>query len=135
MQFMRYINLFSRKCNVMTKNCFVYNNQIFFVVPRSQVSKAIGKDAVNIKSLRDILRRKIRVIAAPSGEGAEAISEFVESIVSPIEFNKLEIRDYVVTITAGRQSKAALIGRNRAREKELTEILRNNFGIMRVRIA
>ncbi len=135
MQLMRYINLFSRISKVTTKNCFVYNGQIYFAVPKSKVSMAIGKNAANVKRLSEILGRKIVIVEMPYEESVNSIEKFVRSIVSPIEFSKLEVRDRMATINAGRQSKAALIGRGRIREKELGEILKDNFGILKVRIA
>ena len=55
--------------------------------------------------------------------------------MNPIEFNKVEVKENSVTISAGRQSKAALIGRNRTREKELADVLKNFFHITKLRIA
>jgi len=135
MQLMRYINLFSKVARVSTTKCFVYNNQIVFAVPKSQVSMAIGKNAENVKRLRDILRKKIKVVAMPSIDSHEGIAKFVGDVVDPIEFNKVEVNDALVTINAGRQSKAALIGRGRIREKELSEVLKNFFKIGKLRIA
>jgi N utilization substance protein A len=134
MQFMRYINLFSRISRISTTNCFVYNNQINFAVPYSKVSQAIGKDAVNVKKLREILRKKIKVIAMPENNNYGEIEKFIKSVIEPVELNKIEIKDNIMTITAGRQSKAALIGRNRVREKELSDILKNYFHILKLRI-
>jgi len=135
MQLMRYINLFSKVSRVSTTKCFVYNNQIVFAVPKSQVSVAIGRDASNVKRLRDILRKKIKVVAMPSIDSHEGIAKFVGDVVDPIEFNKVEVKDALVTINAGRQSKAALIGRGRIREKELADVLKNFFKIGKLRIA
>jgi transcription termination/antitermination protein NusA len=135
MQLMRYINLFSKVSRVSTTKCFVYNNQIVFAVPKAKVSVAIGRDAINIKKLRDILRKKIKVVAMPDVDNREGIGKFVEAVVNPVEFNKIEVKENSVTINAGRQNKAALIGRNRGREKELSEILKNFFHITKFRIA
>ena len=52
---------------------------------------------------------------------------FIKSIVSPVEFKDLEIRNDEIIINAGMQSKAALIGRNRRREQELKEIVKDYF--------
>lgn len=134
MQFMRYINLFSKISRVATTNCFVYNGQIFFAVHPSRVSQAIGKNAVNVKKLRDILGKKIKVVAMPGRDDYQGIEKFIKDVVEPVEFNKIEIKGDSVLITAGRQSKAALIGRNRAREKELSEILKNYFHLSQLRI-
>ncbi len=135
MQLMRYINLFSRVSGVPTKNCFVYNNQIIFAVPKVKVSKAIGKGAINVKKLREILRKNIKVIAMPSIDSNEGISKFVADVVDPVEFTKVELNGNSMTLTAGRQNKAALIGRNRIREKELSDVLKNYFRIAKFRIA
>ena len=135
MQLMRYINLFERTTKVQTMKVFVYNNQIIFAVPRAKVSVAIGRGAVNVRRLNEILRKKIKVVAMPAVDSDEGIGKFVEDVVAPIEFNKIEVRDDSVVITAGRQSKAALIGRNRQREKELGDVLRNFFRISKFRIA
>ena len=135
MQLMRYINLFARTTRVQTTRVFVYNNQIIFVVPRAKVSLAIGRGAINIKRLSEILRRKIRVVAMPTVDSNDEIGKFVEDVVSPVEFNKIEVKDDSAVLTAGRQSKAALIGRGRQREKELASVLRDFFGIVKFRIA
>ena len=133
MRLMRYINLFRKITHISTRNCFVYNNAIIFAVPGQLVPKAVGPHGKNMKIMGEILRKKIKVISmAPDKEHVE---RFISEIVSPITFNKIEIKDNTVTISAGRQNKAALIGRNRQREKELSEILRNFFNIHRVRVA
>jgi len=135
MQLMRYINLFSRTTKVPTTKCFIYNNQIVFAVPKAKVSVAIGKGADNVKKLNGILRKKIKVVAMPASDNREGIGKFVEAVVAPVEFNKVEVKENSVTINAGRQSKAALIGRGRQRERELSEVLKNFFHITRLRIA
>ena len=135
MQLMRYINLFARTTGVSTTKCFVYNNQIFFAVPRAKMSVAIGKDAVNVRRLNEILRKRIRVVVMPSVDDDEGIGKFVEAVVAPIEFNGIEFNGDGVVVNAGRQSKAALIGRGRQREKELGEVLKNYFHISKLRIA
>jgi|SRR3989344_6232566 len=135
MQAMRYINLFSKISKVPTMNCFSYNNKLIFAVPKSKVSIAIGRNAENVKKLSTILRKNIRVIAMPEKNNFEAIGKFIESIVDPVEFTRVDVHNGSVVITAGRQSKAALIGRNRIREKELSNILKDSFGIEKFRIA
>ena len=127
MKLMRYINLFRRTCRVSTTNCFVYNNTIIFAVPRMFVYKAIGKNGSNVKKIGEILRKKVKVIEMPEGVGS--VSKFVEDVVNPVGFNKIEVRDGVISILAGRQNKAALIGRGRIRERELKDILSKCFGI------
>ena len=135
MQLMRYINLFSKVSRVSTTNCFVYNNQIMYCVPEEKMSQAIGKDAINVRKLNDILRKKIKVIVMPNRDDKVGIAKFIAKVIEPVEFNKIDVKDNLAVITAGRISKAALIGRNRMREKELSEILKNYFAIPKLKIA
>jgi transcription antitermination factor NusA-like protein len=71
----------------------------------------------------------------PDKTNREEVAKFIGDVVEPVEFNKIEVKDDSVTINAGRQNKAALIGRNRIREKELFSILKDHFHITKFRIA
>ena len=132
MQFMRYINLFERFSGVSTIDCFVYNNILFFGVPKSKISKALGPGMSNVRKLSEVLRRKVKIISMPLG--GTGIEKFIEDLVKPIEMNSIAINGKEIVISAGMQSRAMLIGRGRIREKELMEILDKSFGIEKVRI-
>jgi len=125
MQDMRYLNLFEKVTRVSTRFCFSYNNNVVFVVPRNLVSKAIGENARNIKRINEILGKRVKVISSP--RGIEDAKKFIESIVNPVTFKNLEIKDNEIIITAGSQSKAALIGRNKRRLIELQKIAKDYF--------
>lgn len=126
MQDMRYLNLFSRITKINTRFCFKYNETIFFCVPKKLLSRAIGENAHNVKKINEVLKKRIRIIACP--EGIEDIKKFIQSIVSPVEFKEIEVKDNEVVLTAGPQSKAALLGRNKRRLIEMQEIVRDYFG-------
>lgn len=123
MRFIRYLNLFEKITRVTTKNCFEYNNMIIFAVHPSQVSRAIGEQGRNIRQMSETLGKKIKVISYP----CRGIYEFIMQIIEPIKFKSLEITEQEVVINAGRQSKAALIGRNRARQEELNGIVKEYY--------
>ena len=126
MRFIRYLNLFSKLTKVRSKNCFFYNQFLIFAVPSALVSKAIGEQGKNVKKLSEIIGRRIKVVALP--RGLEDAESFISNIVSPVQFKSLEISQDEIIITASRQSKAALIGRNKVRLQELAKIVREFFG-------
>ncbi len=132
MQFIRYMNLFGRVSRVSAKHCFTYNNMLVFVVPGYAIERAIGSNNSNLKKLSDILGKRIRVVAEPKGR--RDIAAFVRVLVSPIEYQNIEVKEDEVLITAGRESKAMLIGRGRIREQELRDILEQYFGIKSLKI-
>lgn len=126
MQTMRYINLLDKTSRVKTSKCFVYNNVIIFAVPKALVSRAIGPNGEHARKIQQILGKKVRVIEEP--HGLENAEKFVKDIVEPVDFKSLEIQNDEFVLTAGSQSKAALIGRNKVRLQELGQILEDNFG-------
>ena len=123
MRFIRYLNLFEKITRVTTKNCFEYNNAIVFAVHPSLVSRAIGEHGNNVKEMSELLGKKIKVISLPF----RGIENFIADIVSPIKFKSIEISGREIIINAGKQSKAALIGRNRIRLEELNNIAKEYF--------
>lgn len=125
MQQMRYINLFSKISGVEPSSSFMYNGQLFFLVPSSAVSKAIGKDAANVKKIGNIVCKKIRIVATPKKGDDKQIINFVQSLIEPVEVGKIEVVSSNVEISATRMVKAGLIGRNRIKEKQLIKILKD----------
>ena len=127
LQTIRYINLLDNASKVKTRKCFVYNNTIFFAVEKGLVSRAIGPNAINVKRIQEKLGKRIKIIAEASG--AQDAERFIQDIVAPVKFVSLELKDNGLILTAGSQSKAALIGRNRRREAELKQILQDTFNL------
>lgn len=128
MQTIRYINLLDRTSNVKTSKCFTYNNNILFAVPKSMVSRAIGPNAINIRRMQESLGKRIRIIAEADGIGDA--ERFIRSIVEPINFKGIEIRDGELVINAGgTQSKAGLMGREKKRMEELAQIIKDTFSL------
>jgi len=126
MRDLRHLNLFVGVTGVPTRYCFEYNNAIIFCVPRAQVSKSIGREAQNVRKISGIIKKRVKVIPKPNG--IEDVKWFIEKIVEPIQFKEIEIKDDEVILTAGSQSKAALLGRHKRRLIEMQKIIKNFFG-------
>jgi len=75
MKDIRYINLFGQITGVNTRYCFFYNEFIVFGVPKKLISKAIGKEACNIRKMSETLGRKIKVVGNPNDDSKESIRE------------------------------------------------------------
>jgi NusA-like KH domain protein len=125
MEDMRHLNLFDKVTKVKTRFCFKYNNILVFCVPDSLISKAVGDDGKNIHRMREILKKRIRIVPIP--RDIRDANRFIENIVSPVTFKNMEINNDEIIISANRQNKAALIGREKRRLKEMQEIVRDFF--------
>ena len=132
MQLIRYINLFGRITGVSAKHCFLYNNMIVFIVDSFAIERSLGRDNSNLKKISNIVNKRVRVLAEPSSK--KDIEKFISVLVSPIQYQNLEVKDDEVIITAGMESKAMLIGRGRVREQELKAILEQYFRIKNLKI-
>ena len=127
MQDMRYMNLFEKITGVSTRFCFKYNDFIVFIVPPQMVSKAIGENGKNIKRMSEVLARRIKVVPSPNGN--YDIRKFIENIVSPATFRGVDVgENEIVVASAGTQSKAALMGRDKKRLHELQKIAKDFLG-------
>lgn len=126
MQDMRYLNLFGRTTGISTKHVLKYNDRLIFCVPKTMVSRALGPNARNIRKISEILGRRIKVIPTP--QGIKHVKQFIEAIVAPVTFKEIEVKDAQITLTAGKQSKAALLGRGKRRLMEMQHIIKDFFG-------
>lgn len=127
MQHMMYLNLFEKITRIRTNHSFVYNNTLFFCVPKGLVSRAIGEEGRNTRKMNQLTNKKIKVIPAP--RGVEDAREFVQNIVSPVTFKNVELKNNEVVLSASMQSKAAIIGRNKKRLIEMQKIIKDFFGV------
>jgi NusA-like KH domain protein len=137
MQFIRYINLFSKVTKVEAKHCFSYNNMLVFVVPKMAVDMAVGRDAQNLKKLSEILGKRIRVLGEPKDK--KDMEWFLTVLVNPVQFEKLEVKngpagEEMIITAGGLENRSMLIGRGRARENELKAVVEQYFGIKILKI-
>jgi NusA-like KH domain protein len=125
------INLFSRITGVQAKNCFNYSNSLIFVVDSFLLNRAIGRGGENVRRLSAYLKKKVKIIRTPQPDELEG---FILTVIYPLKFKSLKNENGSVTISAGQQSKASLIGRNHSRINELIEIVKQYFDIKDIRI-
>lgn len=122
------INIFYKVTGVRTQESFVYNNVRLFVVDSSFLGKALGEKGMNIRRLGYLLHQRVKVIPESN------LENFTRMIVQPVKFKRIVDENGLVTIFAGQQAKASLIGRDKVRIQELAEILKGHFGIKGLRV-
>ena len=77
--------------------------------------------------MSEVLGRKIKVVPSPNGN--YDIKKFIENIVNPATFRGVEIGEReIIVASAGTQSKAALMGRDKKRLYELQKIAKDFLG-------
>lgn len=124
------INLFEKITHVKAKYCFNYNDITIFVVQKALLNRALGKDAANLNKLKTHLNKKIRIIVSPTS--MRDVENFIKAIVFPYEIKKTTLQNNELYIFSSSGNKAALIGRNKSRLFELSDIIEKFFGIKKV---
>jgi len=126
MQDLRYLNLFNKVTKVDTRYCFNYNKNVIFFVDKKLIRKALGEEGKNIRYIGEVLKRRIKILPIP--RGIEDAKGFIELLVSPVQFKEISITPEDIIVSAGMQSKAALIGRDKVRLMEMQKITKGFFG-------
>lgn len=127
MKDMRHLNLFSKITNIQTRFHFSYNETLMFVVPKSKIAQALGRDNQNLRTLSGILKKRIRILPMPLG--IEDAKTFIQQIIAPVGFKDIEITLEEIVVNAGPENKAALLGRNKRRLLEMQQIVKDFFSL------
>jgi transcription antitermination factor NusA-like protein len=126
MTLIRNLNLFEKITRIRTDSCFIFNNTMFFAVPKEMVFRAIGKNGENAKMLSEILGKKVKIVGL--AEGGQDISRFIKDIIAPVQPKNIEVGEKEIIITAGRLNHAALVGRDKQKLHELEKVVGEHFG-------
>ncbi|MEM4230435.1 MAG: hypothetical protein QXF25_00975 [Candidatus Pacearchaeota archaeon] len=124
----RQLNLFEKITKIRTDSCFIFNNIMFFVVPKNLIYKAVGEKGKNIKKLSEILSKRVKIISMPDQNSFQEINQFILDIINPIQPKGIEITEKEIIITAGNKvNKANLIGRDKQKLNDLEKIVKEWF--------
>lgn len=122
-ELLKIMALFEKVTRAKLKDCFYDdNNLLTFVVNDYEIGKAIGKHAVNVKRLEQLLKKKVRILGFnPS------LKEFARNLIYPISAD-INFNEGVLEFKGqDTKSKAFLIGRNKVNIKNNLNILRKYF--------
>lgn len=83
---MRYFSLFENVTHVPAKDCFPVNETIIFFVNPGKAKIAVGKQGMNIKKLRSMINKEVKVI-----EFSKDVDSLVKNVVFPLKPKSVEI--------------------------------------------
>src|SRR3989344_4565462 len=131
LKFIGYINTSENITGAQVKDCFVNkNNQLVFIVKQGQGSMAVGKKAIKIRKLENLLHRKIKLI-----EFNENPVEFVKNMICPLKSPEIVLNENELIIkTDTMHLKALLLGRDKANLNELQIIVTKYFNNIKIKI-
>lgn len=125
--------LFDRVTRVPLKDCFEDNNHLLtFVVDAHDLGRAIGKGAVLVRKLEQLLKRKVRIIGFHSD-----VVEFIRYIIYPLQITTATLENGILTLrNEDRKTKSLLIGRNAQNLRNTETIVKRYFtDIIEIKVA
>lgn len=119
-----WMSIFQKIARVDVKDCFIDKRDLLiFVVDKSHLSKAIGRNAMNIRALEKMLKRKIKIL-----EYDPDVVSFVKNIVHPLKITDAAVVDNVITLMPqDSRTRGYLIGRAASSLRNTEMIVKRYF--------
>lgn len=126
-QTLRQITLFENITNTTVKDCLEQSGTIYFIVDNGQLHKAVGRNGSNIKRLRDLLHKNIKVIEYSSKTEIFIRNIFREFPIKDITIeNSEDGRKKIAYVSVDIRDKGKIIGRESRNLKIARTIIRRH---------
>ncbi len=128
---MKFMSFFEGLTKARLKDCFIDKNSLLvFVVEENQIAKAIGKNGVNVKKIKEKLNRKIKIV-----EFNPYLEMFIANVIRPLIGKEIKVDDKTVTIVGpDTKTKGLLIGRNGQNLRNYEETVKRYFDIKEIKV-
>ncbi len=124
------MSLFEKITHAKLRDCIVDESQIVFVVMPNEMGKALGMNAVNVRKLSTLLKKRIRIV-----EYSDDCISFIKSLLYPVLVKDIVVEEGVVTIAASdAHSRGLLIGRNAMHLRANEAIVQRYFPVQELRV-
>ena len=131
---LRYISLFEDSTKVQVIDCFERGDTIYFITPPGQLPLAIGRNGSNVRRLRQLMNKNIKII-----EHSPEPETFIRNIFHGFSILEIRIKDtndgkkLIAYVSVNPREKGKIIGLESRNLKIAREIL-NRFTPMDILI-
>jgi transcription termination/antitermination protein NusA len=123
-ELLEVMNIFSHMTHASLKDCFEYDELLYFIVLPGQVGKAVGKEGTNVKRLQQKLNRRIKIV-----EFSDSAIKFVKNLIYPLRVEISEDNGTVYIRSDDRQTKARIIGRDAKHLNMVSSVVKRYFSV------
>ena len=122
--------IMERLSKARVKDCFKFEETIYFVVATGEMGKAVGKGGVTIKRISQELGKKIRVI-----EYRDNVISFVKNVIYPLKVEEIVEEEGVILLKdSSKKIKSLLIGRDAKNLNLLNRAVKRFFNVKEVKV-
>ncbi len=127
---MRTMALVEKKAKVPVKDIFTDNKDNYIIVmDEKYVSRAVGKHGKNVKHLKNLLNRNIKIVGFTTD-----IERFFTNLVYPLEVGVEKQGEVLLVDGKNAQTRARLIGKNGQNLKDYLQIMKRYFDIEKINV-
>ena len=120
-----YINIFENITKVKVKGCHKSDNELIFIIDPMYISKAIGKNGVNVKEVSRLLRKTIKIVGYDSD-----VTKFIKNLIAPIDGKIYKESEEVIAIRlTNNKDKGLVIGRDKKNINNIQNIVSSFFSV------
>jgi len=125
----RFISLFESITGAVARDCIIDEERIIFIVKQGNIGLAIGKKGINIKRVRDFLRKPIEVV-----EFAQSPENFIKNTLAPARIQLITVSERrdgkkVAMVTVNDQDRGIAIGKNGKNVARARLLARRHYNI------
>ena len=128
------MRMFEQITRIKPIDCISDETRIVFVVPAKKLSQAIGKNAANVKKIREIVKKNVDII-----EFSDDPEKFVRNIFYRFHVNRVEFvnteKGLTVYVYVRPDEKGRAIGRSGSNLRMAERILQRHYEVSEVYIA
>ncbi|MGQ0536471.1 MAG: NusA-like transcription termination signal-binding factor [Methanobacteriota archaeon] len=129
---MRTIVLFERETRTRIKDAHFSDERVVFVVPEDLVGKAIGRGAMNLKRLREALKKEIDIVGF-----SDDPKKFVENLFHRYGLEEVRLDERkdgarIAHVRVKASDKGKAIGRNGRNIQTALLLAKRNAGIAEI---
>ncbi len=123
----RTLALFERITKIPAKDCVIMENSVYFLVDPQLVGLAIGRNGSNIKEIKRILNKNVKVFGYSKNP-----EELIRNLIPHVK--NIEINNSSITVTVPSKYKTVVIGKGGENIKALREIVKRHLNISKLRL-
>ncbi len=121
---LNYFSAFERITGVFPADFLLQNETLIFIVESEELGKAIGKKGLNIARLKQVMNKRVLIIAN-SGDAVGLAKNFF----SNIRFSQAEIQNGKITIYVDDRDRGLAIGKDGDRIKLAKQLFKKKFNL------
>ncbi|NOX71607.1 MAG: NusA-like transcription termination signal-binding factor [Candidatus Micrarchaeota archaeon] len=114
--------VFEKATGAYARDCIKEGDSIYFVVENGKMGSAIGKGGSNIRRVREMLKKNIKVF-----EYSKDPIEMIKNMIPKAK--NVELKDGIAIVSISAVDRSAVIGQRGKNIKIIKELLHRHFDI------